>query len=286
MYHEFTKGDVAIMICSDCNTSCKHCYIGYSGNYEPQKLVRRLRLWKEKFNIVLNGTEPLLNPTYLDAYELIGQKNILTNGIVLDQKQELYSLLKEKGITKIGISYHFQSHNTLSSVPEGLIFRVISEAVHRGFSITINTTITPENYSSIIDNCIQASKLGATQIHFTNYMNHGLHNKLGSSLIISYDQRMEFFKQLSIARGIFDKEKLYISRCGTFENDIYTGKDNFYCGIYEYGLAVAPDDKVYPCIFLTGPGEEIGYVENDKIFIRNDLVLNSHQCASFQRSCK
>lgn len=35
---EYTGKTVKIMTCSKCNTKCKHCYINYSGDFDPDEL--------------------------------------------------------------------------------------------------------------------------------------------------------------------------------------------------------------------------------------------------------
>ena len=48
---EYTGKTVKIMTCSKCNTKCKHCYINYSGDFDPDELyniVKNLIISKYK----------------------------------------------------------------------------------------------------------------------------------------------------------------------------------------------------------------------------------------------
>ena len=78
-----------------------------------QKIILSLR---GEYEIMLNGTEPILNCEYLKAYKLIKQDYILTNGLALINDSRLKAVLKENGITKISISYHFDIHAEISQV--------------------------------------------------------------------------------------------------------------------------------------------------------------------------
>lgn len=285
-YIEFTGGDVALMICSKCNIACKHCYIGYDSDWDPQDLLNTIYSLKEKFVLSLNGSEPILNTEYLKAYKAIGQDHILSNGLAFYNDNSLFDKLKEYGIREIGISYHFNEHKRFSAVPEEKVLAVLNEAKKRDFYVTVNCTITVNNYTKVLSFCDVVHEMGFDRIHFTNYMDTGLKNVIKNTLVLNDCQKREFFRQLSLARAKYDKNVLNITRCGTFEKDNYTFKDNFFCGIGEYGLAISPEKKVYPCIFLVKKGEEIGYMEDDKIFIRDDFKLNKDQCLVHQKCCK
>lgn len=86
-------------------------------------------------------------------------------------------------------------------------------------------------------------------------------------------EKFEFFKQLSVARNFYDKDTFLIERCGTFGKDLYNQKSNFKCDAINDTVVLTPDNNIYPCIFLSKPGFEIGKFENDKILI-NDLSIN------------
>ena len=69
---EFNGMDVIIMTCSDCNTDCKHCYIGYSGNFSANDLYNLCLKLKEKYHVFLNGTEILLHEEYFETQSHCG----------------------------------------------------------------------------------------------------------------------------------------------------------------------------------------------------------------------
>lgn len=271
-YVEFVSGDIAIMICSICNAMCKHCYIKYDNNIDPDVLYDLLEEWKERYDIVLNGTEPILNSKYFKSFQLIGQKMLQTNGLFIYEHPDVLNQLLMYGINELSISYHFQAHELISTIDDNIVKNSIALAVNNGFKVSINCTVTPLNYNEVIDNCNTSIKMGVNRIHFTNYLPTGKNNTLDRTSCLSKKQKKVFFEQLNKARNIFNKDALYVSRCGTFEKDTYTSKDNFYCEPYRWGFAISPDKKVYPCIFMVGDcEEEVGFVHEKKIYIKKNL---------------
>ena len=65
--YEFNGSTVMIMTCSNCNTKCEHCYIGYSGNLNGNELLDLCTTLKKRYNIILNGTEVLIHPEYFSS---------------------------------------------------------------------------------------------------------------------------------------------------------------------------------------------------------------------------
>ena len=84
--YEYNGSTVMIMTCSNCNTKCEHCYIGYTGNFDGNKLYDMCTVWKEKYNIILNGTEVLIHPEYFSSLKLLYQPKVLTNDIKSKRK--------------------------------------------------------------------------------------------------------------------------------------------------------------------------------------------------------
>lgn len=68
------------MSCSDCNVRCRHCYISYAGNMSSKTLCDMISKLKDKYEILINGTEPLMHKDYVRAYALAGYKSPITNG--------------------------------------------------------------------------------------------------------------------------------------------------------------------------------------------------------------
>lgn len=92
-YTEYEGKSVKIMTCSNCNMKCKQCYVAYTGNFEKNKLLEVVKLLKNKYEVLLNGTEPLIN-NYLDSFKISDEKFILSNGLVFKNNLNLVNDIK------------------------------------------------------------------------------------------------------------------------------------------------------------------------------------------------
>jgi len=275
---EFNGTDVIIMTCSDCNTDCKHCYIGYSGNYSANDLYNLCLKLKEKYHIFLNGTEILLHEEYFETIKLIKQNYLLTNGLKLYKNEILMQKLSDIGIKHIDMSYHFGIHDDISKVKFQIIEDNVKRLLKYNIRSEIRTTISSKNYKlleSIVD---KVYEIGAEGIKFTNYMQLGNAMNLDYNNMMKDDELNQFFKYLNNARNKYDINKFRIRRCGSFERDLTKEHDNFECVAGTKSVAITPDLKVYPCFFLTSPGYEIGYVDDGKILIDSEFKNDGEKC--------
>jgi len=77
---EYTGKQVTIISCYNCNANSEHCYISYYGNMSGEDLLKMCQAFKNKYKIIINGTELLLHQDYFNAFKLSDQSRILTNG--------------------------------------------------------------------------------------------------------------------------------------------------------------------------------------------------------------
>lgn len=271
---EYSGKTVKIMTCSKCNTKCKHCYINYSGDFDPDELYNIVKILKKKYEVKLNGTEPLLNEDYLKSFKIADEDIILTNGLVFKNNLELVDKIKETGIKRICISYHFSLHEYISSIKKDYLEEIIPQIRKKDIDVELMCTISKLNYNKIDEFCKKAIELGANYIYFIEYMDT---NKI-DGLQINEDERKEFFKEINEARDKYDKETLMITRCGNFNRDSYRYDKNFNCPAYNNLVVMTPDYKIYPCNFLINKNEEIGYYKDGKIYVVDNYNSNSNEC--------
>ncbi|MBE5806469.1 MAG: radical SAM protein [Clostridiales bacterium] len=278
----FSGKFVMLMSCSRCNVKCKHCYISYKEDFSPDELKDVASKLSKKYNIMINGAEPLVDLRYLESYPIINQKQILTNGLALiNNYDKIIKQLKENGIDNISVSYHFDMHEKFSSVNkkqlEGLFKKIISD----GFKLRIMATITSENFKKIEKYCDIAYKMGAKAIKFTNFVNQGNARNLDNKLILTNKQKIEFFIKIRKARNKYEKKDLLIERCGTFGKDLTKSNDkHFKCGAGTDLVVITPDKSVYPCVFLTSKGNEIGQYKNGRIELFNNYINDGSECVA------
>ena len=287
MYKEFDGNLVKIMSCSNCNTKCKHCYISYKGSFSSDDLLEIVKILKNKYEIKINGTEPLITPEYLKSFKEANEDKVLTNGLVFKDNYDYLDDVRNAGIKRVCISYHFELHDLISMVDKEYLRNLFPIVRKHGLNLEIMTTISSINCNKVLEYCKKAIELGANYIHFTNYMLQGNAKNMDDKLVLSEEQRKEFFRQIMLARELYSKDELYITRCGTFDkNPFKEDGENFRCMAYNEMVVLTPELKVYPCNFQASPGNEIGYYKNGKIFIKDGLKFNSKECSSFCKYCK
>lgn len=276
-FHIFDGKIVKILTCSDCNIKCKHCYISFKGNFEEQMLMEIVEQLSNNFEVRINGTEPLLHREYLESLKKANQKMILTNGLVFKNNHDYIDELKQYGIDTLGISYHFDFHDDVSVVSKNYLENLFDEIIKRGMDVQIMTTITSKNYDKVLEYCDFCIQRGIKKIRFTNFILQGNATNLEKTLILNDEERHKFFKYIDIARDIYPENVLRIQRCGTFGKN-YNSSKEFYCGGGFESIVLTPDLKAYPCLFLSKPGNEIGFYEDGKIYVSNSFNEEQSEC--------
>lgn len=276
--YEFEGSTIMIMTCSNCNTKCEHCYIGYTGNFDGDKLYDLCTIWKKKYNIILNGTEVLIHPEYFSSLKLIHQPKILTNGIAINTNPNILDTLIDCGVEMILLSYHFGIHDKISKVNKDMLKNTIDLIVSKGLSVKLMVTITKDNYLLLNEICERVINLGVHNLKFTNCLKAGNATNLSNNFL-TQEQINEFLELLKVQRHKYPRELLNIERCGTFGKNPYNS--NFSCIAGTDIVAITPDLKVYPCNFLARAGFEIGYVSSDnKVIISKAPLHSGNECLS------
>lgn len=282
-YFEYQGKVVTLMLCSDCNINCKHCYISFKGNRSVEDLDNLIPALLEKgYRVDLNGAEVLTNPNYLKFYKMTNNTEVMTNGLAIYQNPELVYQIKQNGITTVGISYHFDLHDIISMIPKEIVLKTIQLCLDGGLKILINTTISNTNYLNIEKMCEESISLGATAIRFTNFLKQGnvLKNDI-KDYALTKEQISIFFKQMNEMRNKYNPNMFYIHRSGLFDVDKTNCNSHFICTAGVDDVTITPNNMVYPCIFLAKKGFEIGRYEDGIIKIKSSCFHNSGQhCCS------
>ena len=268
---------VTIMSCTKCNAKCEHCYISYTGNLSGDELYDMVNKLKDRYEIYINGSEPLINREYLKSYALSNYSSPITNGLVFYNNFSYIDELKKAGIDNLRISYHFDMHEKISPVPKKFLEELFKEIKKRDVKLTIMCSLSKINYQKIEEYCEMARNFGADAIKFTNFISQGKAKEMDKNLFLDENDYYKFFELLHKVRSKYDKNVLEIQRCGSFGNDTY-GKSNFLCDAGKDFVCITPDKNVYPCIFFCQPGNEIGYYENGNIYITKEFENDQTKC--------
>lgn len=283
-YKKYCGKTVKIMCCSMCNNKCSHCYINYSGNFDPDELLEIVNKLKNKFEVKINGTEPLLNERYLKSFKAAGEELVLTNGLVFKDNLDLVDKIIESGIKRICISYHFLIQKDISRVDSCYLDQLIPKIRKKGIDVELMCTISSNNYDRILDFCKKTVELGANYIYFIEYMSkEDSTNIVDKKYLLDNEMRKKFFQQLEFARKMYDMNTLMITRCGNFGLNPYSSNKNFYCPAYDNLVVMTPDYKIFPCNFLISESNEIGFYKNGDIFIKENYVSCNNNCLYCQK---
>lgn len=277
-YHVLRKGAIVdVMSTARCNLRCKHCYLPYKGEIEASELLDLVNNLRGDYDVRINGAEPLLNRGYLAAFEANDYDTVLTNGLVFWNNFDYIDELVKRGIKIFRISYHFDMCEQFESVEKEYLLELFKEIAKRGGQVKIGATITAKNYKKVPEYCEFCVKNGIKMIKFTNYIRQGRAKGLDDDLVLNDAQLQEFFDIIGEERRKYDKEVLLVERCGSFGPN-WKNPERFQCGAGIDGLALTPDYKVFPCIFLTEPEYQIGFYRDGKIFVRDDYKPCMDRC--------
>ena len=277
-YEVFPGWQVIIIATTECNASCKHCYLPQKGSFEPKylkKLIGDLRDYG--YSVFLDGAEPLLNRDYLAAYKAADQKFAATNGMVICEKPEYIYELREAGIETLGVSYHFEMHGAFGCIHPRLAETALGIAETANVKGCVMTTITKPFVKNIPQYCEWCVERGFREIRFSNFIAQRRAQRLDRDLILSADDRKFYYEIISQERAKYDEETLKIVSSGSFGD---CGSPNVNCTAMRDFVVMTPDYKVYPCRFQTSPGMECGTYRNGFIFTKKYVHLPEHDCAS------
>ena len=270
---------VSIMLCSDCNNDCKHCYISYNGSFSQDRLDELIPVLMRKYKVLFNGTEPIIHPEYFKYFKMANNNIIMTNGIALRDEELLMDKLLESGIDEIALSYHYGIQDDISLITISDLDKLVLKLKDKGFRVKLMCSVSTDNYLLIKEACEKALELGADRIRFTNFIQQGnAIDNYDSKILLNEDQIEYVLRTIKHERELIDEDKLYIERCGTFGKSKVLD-DNFKCIGIDNMVAVTPDERVYGCIFDTSKGNEIGYIdESNRIMIDEKAKSDKNHC--------
>ncbi|MBO5884454.1 MAG: radical SAM protein [Clostridia bacterium] len=274
---EYTGKRLTIMLCSTCNTNCKHCYISYKGNFDTNTLDEVIQNFKGT-EFYLNGTEPLMFPQYLKYFKQLKHDFIFTNGKIVYNNPQILDQLKPNGINKVCFSYHLNLQELVSEIPLTQVEDCIKLCQQKGLKVKLLCSLCKTNYKNIEEFCEKAISLGVKEVLLTNFIIQGNAIKNGlSNLALSDSELLEVLTEINRLREKYPKDQLFIERCGSFDNSIQSKK--YYCDAGYEDVVITPDLKLYPCIFFAGVKEfEMGYYKNGKFWITKECAHTCDYC--------
>ena len=267
--YEYSGKFLTLMLCSDCNNNCKHCYIKYKGQFTEETLKQLIPEFSKKYSIMFNGTEPIMHQEYFQFFKEAGAHSIMTNGLELMWNPELMDVLLDNGINQIWLSYHFGIQDDISLVKTEELNKLVITLKEKGFIVKLMTSLCKDNYRDVEKMCEKANDLGADRIRFTNFIYQGsASDNYSNSSLLTQEDIDWVLNKIDEIRNKYDKTKLYIDRCGSFGPKLK--QENFECLAINKNVVMTPDGNIYMCVFDIDKGNEIGKLIDGKVMIYDE----------------
>lgn len=272
---EYKGSWIKIIACCSCNSACRHCYINDMGKRTPDELYDMAKNLRSRYTIRIDGSELLTNYEYLKTIKLVGQTNICTNGkVFLNDSKNAIRNLKTYNINELYISYHIGIHDEYCELKSNEVERAIKLLLDNNFKVGIMTTITQKNINSLDYICNKAQELGVSSVQFNRLILQGKAkvNNLQSE-IVTTDQLKGYYDEFNLLYNKYDANGLKLDSGKAFERS-----EDFKCRSINGKVWIAPNNKVYPCVFLVEKGREIGEYVDGKVMLYNQYKNNGRKC--------
>lgn len=128
---------------------------------------------------------------------------MITNSLAIKNNPELPTILAKFGIKYVGISYHFNTHQNISSIDISVIHSAIHTLKQAGIIVDIRTTIDTRNFNKVKQMCEAAVALGVDGIKFTNLMNTEKVLTWNENYALSAAEIEQFLNEVEIQRKLF-----------------------------------------------------------------------------------
>jgi len=281
---------IVYMLTDECNSNCFHCYKKRWGR--RRELCDSLKdienLLQEGHEIIVAGAEVLLNPELLEIYKMVGQKYVLSNGILLAVDIKNFDSLIVNGINKIRISWHIGFQEKLNSILEWIIKKAIKNAQKIGFSVQINCIINNGNYLHIQEIINSVLKNNIRELRFLQFL------PIRKDLIkfqLTQEQKYEFLRSVEKVRGEYAKNKLCISLHANFsptlsKKSLAAQQHGLFCPAGKSFAVIETDNKIYPCPFLNEERYCIGLFQKGRVLINREISNPGKVCLAEKTYCK
>lgn len=285
-----------------CNAKCSYCYVNKSTNGKAQRSLNQayvdiLNLQHLGYKVILRGTEILLNPEYLSLFRLVNQTYLQTNGLIIIEKPQILSSIKDAAINHIIFTYPY-IEDGISSISKTVVERAINYCLEN-FCITLSIIITKtyaDNLMLLAEACQTALNLGARAIKFIRLMPI---NPEHIQLTLDMEQSKRVLSELHRLKGKYDYSDLVIQTPGCFGMFSYRRSlnkakysevdlsDVYDCPAGIKHFVVDAKNDIYPCLYLMGQEYKIGIYEGN-VFSFKSLIgesiwgkLRTEECPAF-----
>lgn len=240
-----------------CNQACKHCHIGGRSSYKRRTLEEDLSridyfVASGVQNLLLTGGEPLLNKNIFQiikgarSYDI--DTAILTNGSLINEQISEKIADSKANAVQISIDGLYGLHDNVRGYGAfNQVERAVSNLKKHEIKPLMKLTITKMNLDNVIDVIDYCDAQGLR-------LNLSLAQELGSvqeHSIMPFPQ--EYFKLFLGLYNTKKKRNLKLTLPDfSIEEYLDSGMPKSGCSAGCTMAAITKDDKVVPCVFMSG----------------------------------
>lgn len=269
-----------------CNWNCKHCYKRRHGQLvhersigQCQADIRKIR--DDGHTVGVYGSENLTKLEFLEIYRLVGQRYILSNGLLISRQPDVCQRLIEYGIERVDISWHMGTDSALQSLPTGVVRKAVLNCIKAGLKVRILCVVTALNYCSLLAIAREVREMGATAIKLIQLLPS---SEDLMQLQLLPEQRVTALMQMVTIRHAYTVDELQVTIHGSFNATELTEKrrraveKGEFCSAGKSFLAIETNNDVFPCPFLNHERFKIGVWDGSRLQIENRIVHDGKSC--------
>lgn len=269
-----------------CNWGCKHCYKRRAGLPILERSVQQChadiaRLKQAGHTVGVYGSENLTKLGFLEIYHMVGQRYILSNGLLIFRQPDVCQRLIEYGIERVDISWHMGTDSALQSMPTDVVRNAVLNCIKAGLKVRILCVVTALNYCSLLDIAREVREMGATAIKFLQLLPS---SEDLSRLRLSPEQKVMALARMVAIRHAYAVDELQVTIHGSFNAVELTEKrrraveKGEFCPAGKSFLAIETNNDVFPCPFLNHERFKIGVWDGSRLQIENRIVHDGKSC--------
>jgi len=280
---------------NDCNQSCRQCYYVEKNltelNLNELILAKKIIQKYSKSSIFIYPKEIANNQNLFPLIKRVGQKSVLSNGLLLNDK--ILRSLKMSGVEEIKITLFANPKeqkffNGNNNKQYKLILSNIKKSKRHHFKVTVNNVLSNKNINSINQLCHLCHKLRVDKIEFLRLkpLGHGqnltkflLNERDIKNIILKVENNKKLYPDLYLSFNLsfgpnFYGKSLIEAKAKVKKLSSFWTKSNYLCpaiGKNYWGLSVKTG-KIYWCFFaMNEQMSQVGNydVKKDKITIDN-----------------
>lgn len=276
---------IVYMVTNRCNANCPHCYNRKSKTTKKEKSLIEceqniISLRAMGHEVIVAGSEVLCDPEKLFLYQSIGQKYLLSNGIIPAKTPSIFCRLGMAGISEVRLSWHYNFPELSGQFPEEITLQAIKNAKSNKFIVCLNCVVGSPNFALMEALCEKAFELGVKEVNFIKLLPM---NAKVRRFRLTNNQTKKVIDAVSVLREKYSKETLCVRLHANFNSELTVKsreakKSGSFCPAGKEFLVIATNGDIYPCPFLQEKRFRIGCLCGGFLRIEKNFDHDGRNC--------